>query len=63
MKCALTLADGGVKPGAHDLEIGVVRKLKVVDTSHDAREVVIRRVGWFTGFADDREHWCQRLET
>lgn len=47
---------------AHNVERAVIRHLQVVDTSHDARQIVIRCVWRLAGFAHHGEHGRKTLE-
>ena len=51
----MSLSDGGVHAALHDLQIGVVRQLEIVDACHDAGKVVVGGVRWFTRLADYSE--------
>jgi len=59
---SLALLDSGEELLPHDVDVGVVGQLEVVDARHDAGEVVVRRVGRLARLADHREHWGQALE-
>lgn len=55
MKGSLSLFDGSVHAALHDFQISIVRQLKVVNACHDAGEVVVGGVRWFTWLADYSE--------
>ena len=63
MKRALAFLDGRVQSCTHDVEIGVIGEFEIVDTGHDARQVVIGGKGWFAWLAYNREHWGKALES
>jgi hypothetical protein len=63
MKRALTFLNGRVQSGPHDAEIGVIGEFEVVDTGHDAGEVVVGGQGRFTWLAHYCEHWGKTLES
>lgn len=63
MESPLALLDGHKQPLTQDFDAAVVGQLEIVDASHYARKIVVRRVRGFAGTADNREHWRQALET
>jgi hypothetical protein len=62
MESALALTDGHAELLAEDVDVTIVGHLEVVDACHDGRKVVIGCKRWFTGLANDREHWCKSFE-
>lgn len=62
VESTLTLLNGHIQSLSQNLHAAVVRHLQVVDTRHDAREIVIGRIRGFTRFADHREHRGEALE-
>lgn len=62
MKRALAFLDGRVQSSTHDVQIGVVWEFEVIDTSHDAWEVVVGRERGFAWLAHNCEHRGKTLE-
>ena len=63
MESTLALPNRRIELISHDREGAVIRHLQIIDASHDAGQVIVRRVRWFAGLADDREHGRERFET
>jgi hypothetical protein len=59
----LPLLDSNIQTVAQDFQIRVVWKLEIIDTGHDAWQIVVRRVWRLTRLADDGEHWCKALKS
>ena len=62
MKRALTFADSHVKSRAHDVEVGIIWELEIVDTGHDTWKVVVGGVRGLAWFAYHSEHRSQAFE-
>jgi hypothetical protein len=62
MECALALHDCYPELLAQNVNVAVIRHLEIVDTCHDRREVVIRRVRGLAGLAHDGKHGGEVLE-
>ena len=63
MEGALTFLYSNTQFLAENVHAAIIGHLEIVDTSHDAREVVVRRKWRLTGFANDCEHRSEILET
>lgn len=62
MEGTLALLDSSEELLPHHVNVAIVGKFEIVDTSHDARQIIVRRVGWLAGLAHHREHRRQALE-
>lgn len=62
MECALAFFDGNVKPFTEHIPTAVVRQFEIINAGHYAGKVVIWRIRWLAGAADDRENGGQTLE-
>jgi hypothetical protein len=62
MECALALHDSYPELPAENVDVAVVWHLEIVDTRHDRREVVVRRVWRLAWLAHNGEHGCKVLE-
>lgn len=63
MERPLAFFDGREELLPQRVDIGVVGEFKIVDTCHDAGEIIVRRVWSLAWLADYREHRGQALET
>ena len=62
MECTLAFFDRDVEPFAEHVPTAVVWQFEVIDVCHYTGKVVVWRVGWLAGTADDREDRGQTLE-
>ena len=62
MESALSFSNSSVKPLPHHVQVRVIGQLKVVDTCHDAGQVVVRGVRRLAGLTHDSEHGREALE-
>ena len=62
MERTLSFFDRSSHAASHDRYVAVVGQFKIVDTCHDAGEVVVRRVRLLAGLANHSKHWSQALE-
>ena len=63
MERALALLGGHDQFPLQHLLCAVIGQLEIVDTSHDAWQIVVRTVRGLTRLADNREHWRKTLES
>ena len=63
MESSLSFLDGSIHTTSHNVQAGVIGQFKIVNTSHNAGQIVVRCVRGFTWFANYSEHWCESLET
>lgn len=62
MECPLALFHGREELLPQDFNARVIGELEVIHASHDAGQVVVRRVGWFTRLANHSEHGRKLFE-
>ncbi len=62
VECTLAFPDGCAQPLAHHIEVGIVRKLQIVDARHNTGQVVVRCIRRLARFANDCEHRCEAFE-
>lgn len=62
MECTLALADGSANFSSHHLDVTIIWKFEVVDTGHDAGQVVVRGVRWLARLANNSEHGSKSFE-
>lgn len=63
VECSLSLFDGNGQSRLESIQAAVIRQLEIVDTGHDTREVIIRRVGRLAGATHYGEDGGEILET
>jgi hypothetical protein len=63
MEGALTFLDGGKEPPPQHLDVSIVGKLEVIDTSHDSGKVIVRGIRRLARLAHHGKHGCQTLKT
>jgi hypothetical protein len=63
MESTLSFLDCSIHTTPHDVQIRIVRQFEIVNTSHDARQVIIGGVGWLARFAHNRKHRGKCLKT
>ena len=62
MESTLSFLDCSIHTTPHDVQIRIVRQFEIVNTSHDAWQVIIGGVGWLARFAHHRKHGGKCLE-
>jgi hypothetical protein len=63
MESTLAFLDGNSELLSKNIHGTVIWHFEVVDTCHDTGEVIVRCVRRFAWLANDREHWCEALES
>jgi len=62
MESSLSFLNGSIHTTSHHVQVGVIGQFEIVNTCHDARQIVVRCVRRFAWLTNHSEHWCKSLE-